>query len=147
MRKVLKFLLLISICFLAIGLGNCVKANSIDSISMDIYIDKNGNAKVTEVWNCDANQGTEVYHPYYNLGESEIQNFSVSESSTSYSVLSSWHTSASFSEKAHKCGINYIEDGVELCWGISKYGKHTYTVNYEITNFVSSLTDSSSLIT
>ena len=63
MRKVLKFLLLISICFLAIGLGNCVKANSIDSISMDIYIDKNGNAKVTEVWNCNVSDGTEVYHP------------------------------------------------------------------------------------
>lgn len=142
MKKIVKFFLLLIFIFAISCFGHSVEANSIKSISMDIYVDKNGNAKVTEVWNCDANQGTEVYHPYYNLGESEIQNFSVSESSTSYSVLSSWHTSASFSEKAYKCGINYIEDGVELCWGISKYGKHTYTVNYEITNFVSSLTDS-----
>lgn len=142
MKKIVKFFLLLIFIFAISCFGHSVEANSIKSISMDIYVDKNGNAKVTEVWNCDTNQGTEVYHPYYNLGKSEIQNFSVSEGSNSYSVLSSWHTSASFSEKAYKCGINYIEDGVELCWGISKYGKHTYTVNYEITNFVSSLTDS-----
>lgn len=142
MRKVLKFLLLISICFLAIGLGNCVKANSIDSISMDIYIDKNGNAKVTEVWNCNVSDGTEVYHPYYNLGGSTIYDLTVSEGIKTYTTLSSWNTSGTLSSKAYKCGINTISNGVELCWGISKYGNHTYTVKYNITNFVSSLSDS-----
>ena len=120
MRKVLKFLLLISICFLAIGLGNCVKANSIDSISMDIYIDKNGNAKVTEVWNCNVSDGTEVYHPYYNLGGSTIYDLTVSEGIKTYTTLSSWNTSGTLSSKAYKCGINTISNGVELCWGISK---------------------------
>ena len=142
MRKVLKFLLLISICFLAIGLGNYVKANSIDSISMDIYIDKNGNAKVTEVWNCNVSDGTEVYHPYYNLGGSTIYDLTVSEGIKTYTTLSSWNTSGTLSSKAYKCGINTISNGVELCWGISKYGNHTYTVKYNITNFVSSLSDS-----
>lgn len=43
---------------------------------MDIFVDDNGNAQVTEVWNCKTNQGTEVYHPYYNLGSSKISNLS-----------------------------------------------------------------------
>ena len=56
--------------------------------------------------------------------------------------MSSWNTSGSLSSKANKCGINEISDGVELCWGISSYGVHTYNVKYTITNFVSELTDS-----
>ena len=44
--------------------------------------------------------------------------------------------------KANKCGINNIEDGVEVCWGISKYGSHTYKVKYTITNFIAELNDS-----
>ena len=38
---------------------------------MDIYIDPSGNASITEVWKCSVDQGTEVYHPYYNLGKSK----------------------------------------------------------------------------
>ncbi len=38
--------------------------------------------------------------------------------------------------------LNTISNGVELCWGISTYGSHTYTIKYSISNFVSDLTDS-----
>ena len=34
-----------------------------------------------------------------------------------------------------------INNGIELCWGISSYGFHTYTVKYTITNFVSETND------
>lgn len=142
MKKILKISVLFIFCFVLFSLGKAVQANSISSISMDIYVDNNGNAKITEIWKCNTNQGTEVYHPYYNLGNSKIQNLIVSENGENYSTLSSWKTSGSLESKAYKCGINKISNGVELCWGISKYGNHTYTVNYEITNFVSSLTDS-----
>ena len=109
---------------------------------MDIFVDSNGNANVTETWNCYSNQSTEIYHPYYNLGNSEITNLSVSMDSTQFETLSSWDTSASFDEKAYKAGINRVSNGVELCWGISEYGTNIYTVNYTIINFVSNLTDS-----
>lgn len=142
MKKVLKVFCVFLFSLLILGLSKNVQANSIDKISMDIYIDNNGDAIVTEVWNCNTSQGTEVYHPYYNLGNSEIKDLKVSENGTQYQTLSSWNTSGSLSSKANKCGINKISDGVELCWGISSYGVHTYTVKYTITNFVSELTDS-----
>ena len=142
MNKKLKIFLLTIFAFILLTLFQTASANSINSISMDIFVDNNGNASVTEVWNCNATQGTEVYHPYYNLGNSKIYNLSVSEGNTNYTSLSSWKTSGDLSSKAYKCGINKISNGVELCWGISEYGSHNYVVNYTISNFVSELTDS-----
>ncbi|MCL2341707.1 MAG: DUF2207 domain-containing protein, partial [Firmicutes bacterium] len=139
MSRIFIILFLIFIVFL---ITNKVHANSIDSINMDIYIDSSGNAQVTEVWNVDATQGTEIYHPYYNLGNSKITNLTVSNGNTKYTTLNSWNVDASFNDKINKCGINFVSDGVELCWGISSYGTHTYTVSYNISNFVSELTDS-----
>ena len=140
--KILK-LTLISILFIfAIGLKNMVFANSISSIDMDIYVDNDGNAEVTEIWSCNTTSGTEGYHPYYNLGNSKITNLRVSDLTTTYTTKGSWDTDDSMSEKAYKCGINNIYNGVELCWGISKYGSNVYTIKYNISNFVSELEDS-----
>lgn len=142
MKKTLKIFLIFLFAIVLFSLGKCVEANSIQTISMDIYIKENGDAQITEVWNCKTTKGTEVYHPYYNLGNSQIKNLSVRDGNTQYTTLSKWNTSGSLSSKANKCGINKISNGVELCWGISSYGTHTYTVKYTITNFVSELTDS-----
>ncbi len=140
--RLLKIIFLFIFIMILLGISTTVKANSIDNISMDIKVDKKGNAKVTEIWTCYVNEGTEVYHPYYNLGNSEITNLKVSDKTKTYTVLSSWNTSGSLNTKAYKCGINKINNGIELCWGISVYGKNTYTVTYEISNFVSELSDS-----
>lgn len=142
MKKVLKISFFILFFLLILGITNSSEANSINKISMDIFVDDNGDAQVTEVWNCYANKGTEVYHPYYNLGNSRITNLTVSENGRTYSSQNSWNTSGNLSSKAYKCGINEISNGVELCWGISEYGNHTYTVKYNISKFVSNLTDS-----
>lgn len=143
MKKTFFFTLLF---FITLALFSNVKANSISKISMDIYVDSYGTAHVTETWKCSASDGTEVYHPYYNLGNSHIQNLTVSDETKTYETLSSWNTSGSLSSKAYKCGINKISNGVELCWGISAYGSHTYTVKYNITNFVSELSDGNQMI-
>lgn len=141
-KKILKVIIMFSLFVLLIGIKNTVQANSISSVSMDIYIDSNGNAKVTEKWDCYTSQGTECYHPYYNLGKSKITNLTVSDKKQSYTTLEFWDTSGTLSSKAYKCGINNINNGIELCWGISSYGSNVYTVKYNITNFVSQLTDS-----
>lgn len=140
--KLLKVILLAIFMLLIISISKQVQANSIQSISMDIYVDTNGDAKVTETWNCNVNQGTEVYHPYYNLGNSKITNLNVSDKSKNYTSLGEWNTSGTLSSKAYKSGINTLDNGVELCWGISNYGNNTYKVTYNISNFVSELTDS-----
>lgn len=142
MKKIYKIFLLFAFCFIIFGFTKTVQANSIEKISMDVYIDNNGDASVTEVWNCQAYNGTEVYHPYYNLGKSKIVDLTVSDSGVNYQTLNSWSTSGSLQSKAQKCGINKVSNGVEICWGISEYGYHSYTVKYTITNFVAELTDS-----
>ncbi|MGN1310731.1 MAG: DUF2207 domain-containing protein [Clostridia bacterium] len=142
-----KFNLLIRIIFcifimMFFILINQVSANSIKSIDMDVYIDNNGNATVTEVWNANLTEGTEGYRPYTRMGNSEISNFSVTDQTgTTYQSLSTWNTSASFKSKAYKNGINTISNGVELCWGISNYGDNTYTLKYNISNFITQYTD------
>ena len=141
-RRVIKLTILIAFFAIIIGINTKVQANSISSIDMDIYVDNNGNAEVTEVWTCKTNEGTEVYHPYYNLGNSRITNLRVSDKNQQYTSLGSWNTSGTLSSKAYKCGINNISDGIELCWGISEYGSNVYTAKYTITKFVSELTDS-----
>ena len=141
-NKYLKIVLMILFFIIIINIKTIVHANSISSIEMDIFIDNYGNANITEIWQCNTSQGTEAYHPYYNLGNSTITNLEVSDKTKSYTTLNSWNTSSSFDTKAYKCGINRISNGVELCWGISRYGLNTYTVKYTITNFVSSLSDS-----
>ena len=119
-----------------------VNANSISKIEMDVYIDRNGNAIVKEVWNAYLSEGTEGYRTYTDLGNSYISDFHVSDDSgKEYESIAVWDTNESFANKAYKNGINEIYDGVELCWGISNYGGRTYTLNYRINNFVTQYTD------
>lgn len=140
--KILIKIMLCTFIILFFILIKQVSANSIKSIDMDVYIDDNGNATVTEVWNVNLTKGTEGYRPYTNLGNSKISNFTVSdESGRQYESLSSWNTNASFNSKAYKSGLHYISNGVELCWGISNYGNKTYTLKYNISNFITQYTE------
>lgn len=138
MKKILFFTILL--CFFILPVK--VFANSISNIDMDIYVDSNGDAYITEKWTAYVDQGTEGYKPYYNLGNATISNFSVSENGTTYTSLDAWDINATFSEKAYKSGINYLSNGLELCWGVTSYGSHVYTLNYRINGFVLNTTDS-----
>ncbi len=136
MKKIIFFI------FMFLSLSIYVKADSINKITMDIYLDKYGNAHITEKWDVDINEGTEGYKPYYNLGNSIIKDFTVSDQSNNlYSYQEHWNTTANFESKAYRNGINYITDGIELCWGISNYGHNVYTLKYTITGFVSQTVD------
>ena len=141
MKKTLKILLILLFALVLFSIGNKVEANSIQSIAMDIFVDDYGDAHGTETWKCDVTQGTEVYHPYYNLGNSVIKDLTVTDGNTEYEQLSYWDSSGTLEEKAYKSGINKLFNGVELCWGMSEYGSHTYTAKYTITNFVSETSD------
>lgn len=86
-NKILRVTMLIILFLAILGITKSVQANSISKISMDIYIDKNGDASVTETWTCSTNSGTEVYHPYYNLENSKITNLRVSEGGREYTRI------------------------------------------------------------
>lgn len=119
-----------------------VQANEMRSIDMNVFIDENGNANVTETWQYYSDSGTECYHSYKNLGNSKIENLVVSDDTMTYEILDGWDVNGSFEDKKYKCGINNTSDGTEICWGISEYGNKEYVVNYVITDFVSELEDS-----
>lgn len=138
--KKIKYMLVSIFLFLCI-LGNC-KANSINEIDMEIYIDPYGNAHVTETWNSSLTNGTEGYRYFTNMGNSEITDYSVSMDGKKFSTISNWRINASFNEKAYKAGINKNGSKLELCFGISEYGKHDYELSYTITDFVMELNDS-----
>ena len=138
MKKIFKIIPLLLIIFI---FPVIVKANTINKIDMDINIDDNGTAHVTEKWSASLDSGTEGYKPYYNIGNAKITNFKVSDNEGQYKFQDNWNTQGSLEDKAYKNGINYISDGLELCFGISKYGNHEYTLNYDIEGFVTTLTD------
>jgi len=141
MRKVYKILVALCFLFMIFILTNKVQANSINSLTMDIYINKEGKAYVKEIWNTNSSDKTEWYHTYKNLGESEIMNLSVKDEKQTYTTISNWNVKGSFNDKKYKAGINRISNGIEICFGISNYGTNTHEVTYEITNFVSELID------
>mgnify|MGYP004523128855 FL=1 len=117
-----------------------VMANEIKDINMNIYIDSEGTAYVTEIWDVTASEKTEFYKQYKNLFNSDIVDYRVSMNEEDFELID-WDINKSFSEKAYKYGYNYIEDGTELCFGISKYGNNTYTLRYNITNFIYNTSD------
>ncbi len=137
MRRLLNYIILLILLLIPIS----VRANSISNINMDIYLDNNGTAHVTEVWSANLNEGTEGYKPYYNLGNAKITNFKVKENNKTYEYNDYWNPNADFESKAYKNGINYISDGIELCWGISSYGYHDYVLTYDIEGFVATVND------
>ena len=121
-------------------LPSIILANEIKNIDMDIYVDNNGTAHVTEKWTVKAKNNTEFYKQYKNLNESSITNYKVSMNGKNFELVD-WNINASFEEKAYKYGYNYIYDGVELCFGISNYGNNNYTLSYDITNFIYNTSD------
>ncbi|MBQ6282496.1 MAG: DUF2207 domain-containing protein [Bacilli bacterium] len=135
MKKIILFISLLIFPFLA-------NASSISKVDMDIVLSNNGKAIVTETWDANVTDGTEGWHPYYNIGKSEINVISASMDGHSYQVVDFWNENSSLSSKAYKAGI-YKPDSNEtdIVFGITSYGSHTYVIKYEITNFISNLSD------
>lgn len=138
----MKRLILTCIAALATA-GAAIAANwSIRDIDVHVLLHRDGSASVREIWDMSADEGTEVYVPRENLGDIVISGFTVSdESGQRYVTEDFWDTERSLKQKAGRCGINGTRNGVELCWGLGSYGKHTYSIEYEMSNVVKSLND------
>ena len=134
-KKIILGLLLMVIPFIK------VNANSISKIDMDIYVDKDGNATITETWDAYVSQGTEGYHPYFNIGNSSIEVLSASMDGEPYTVDYYWDVDRGLSEKAYKAGIYKTGNEVDVCYGLTNYGDHKYEVKYRINKFVANLED------
>lgn len=118
-------------------------SNTLDSITMNIDIQNDGSAKITETWSGTFVEGTENYKCWYNMAESFIRDFQVSdETGTVYEYVNDWDVDANREQKKNKCGIAQPEShDYELCYGIGDYGYHEYTMTYTITDFVMQYND------
>ncbi len=128
--------------FSTVLMTSVARANSIDSIEVDVVLKPDGSAQVTQVWDVEATEGTEIYIPQENLRDIEFLDFRVSEGNILFEDMGTdWPSSASRSEKAGKSGVIPTSRGFELVWGIGEYGRHTYTLTYTMTNVVQSFSD------
>ncbi len=113
-----------------------------NSININVFIDKKGNAEVTETWDTEVASGTENYKQMLDLKDSIVTDFIVSdETNKIYENINNWNSSASLNDKKFKSGIKEITDGIELCWGVSEYGHKVYTIKYKVSNFVQQYND------
>ena len=143
-NKIFNFLLL-SIIIL---LPKSVLADGFDHINLDVNIDENGKASVSEEWQIDArdNDYSERYKRIENLKGIKIENFKASLNGEELSEKDSWNVDENFDQKAYYYGRNDTDDAVELCWGISERGENnTYKIFYDINPIIIGLDDSDML--
>lgn len=132
--------ILCSLC-LIFSNSTAFAANQVPEMEIDVVLQDDGSAKVTQVWTANTEEGTEFYLGCHDSGYLEITDFSVSDEKKKYTYIEEWDIDSSFEEKAYKCGIVETDKGVELCWGISEYGDNTYTLQYTLHNLVGNYQD------
>lgn len=143
MRKKFNLVLILALVLtILIPISATANVGDIYDISVDVVINDDGSANITEVWDAQMNTNTEIYKPMTNMGEMEILNLQVTDSTgTTYETLPKWNVNGSIEEKKNKAGLNYTDNGVEICWGIGDYDRKTYYVSYTMTNLVQGYTD------
>ena len=140
MNKNIAVWLLCCLCMLGTS-TTAFAANQVPEMEIDVVLQEDGSAKVTQVWTANTEEGTEFYLGCHDSGYLEITDFSVSDEKKKYTYIEEWDIDSSFEEKAYKCGIVETDKGVELCWGISEYGDNTYTLQYTLHNLVGNYQD------
>ncbi|MEG0020465.1 MAG: DUF2207 domain-containing protein, partial [Oscillospiraceae bacterium] len=96
---------------------------------------------ITQNWQGDFTEGTENYIPMNVPDFLTISGLRVADQNRAYEMVPSWDINGSFEDKANKCGINYTDNGYEICFGISEYGQNSYTIEYKLDNVVGGYSD------
>ena len=119
-------ILLTALLSAALCAAPALAANRVETLTTDVALRADGSAHVTQVFSADTTDGTEFYVDRMDSGCLTYSQFAVSDENGPYAVLpdGQWDIDASFDEKAGKCGLLEIDGGVELCWGITEYGRH-----------------------
>lgn len=133
-----KIIFSISICILL----NCelLFANNVQKIDILVDLNDDGSARISQSWDGTFNEGTECYIPI-KIDSNDILDFNVSLNDRQYTFINDWDVNNSFNNKSYRCGINKQSNPIELCFGISKYGRNKYVFSYTIKDFVKSYID------
>ena len=120
---------------------NVDAANIIHSIDIDVYLNEDGSASITETWDVDGDDGTEWYKVMNNLGNMELSDYVVSMDGNEL-IRKHWDINESLTQKRGYYGINYTDDGMELCFGKYDYNRHKFVLEYKLSNFIFNTDDS-----
>jgi uncharacterized membrane protein YgcG len=136
MKKKIFFLLLLTL------MPIFAKADHIYNVDVDVNILYDGSAQITEVWDVQADSGTEWYKQLYTLDEyhATVTNFYVYMDNYPL-IQKEWNTNESISQKNGYYGINYVKNGIELCFGKGDFNRHTFKLNYTISNYIFNVDD------
>lgn len=129
-------------------LATTLCAHEVNDVEMRVVINDLGHARMVEVRQCIMEDyGTEGFIKQYNLHGMKVGELSVSdELGVQYEVDTPWDVDRSRSKKEGRCGINIVDQGVELCWGIGASGQRIYNIHYTLERLVYSLDDSDGFI-
>lgn len=130
----IKNLFILLALFFVLGMTN-VKANTINNIDVNMYINQDGSADVTEIWDVKGTDGTEWYHPFRDLGDTKITNYMVYMDNEPLQYKE-WDINESLSQKAGYYGINYTSTDTELCFGKYDYNSHIFKLTYHVENLI-----------
>ncbi|MBP3381781.1 MAG: DUF2207 domain-containing protein [Clostridia bacterium] len=125
--------------------GFCTVASAemtVSSMDITVTLQDDGSAVIEQVWETYADENTEFYYPFGTGEYLSLSDFSVGDKTKrAYRVIDDWDIDASFDEKAYTCGLNPIDGGYEVCWGVSRYGENRYVIRYTVHNMVGSYAD------
>ncbi len=142
MKKYFSLLLVIMLTFPLLITSGDAAAEKIRSIDVDVILETDGTAKITQKWDVATYSGTEFFIPITYLRDMEIENFKVSDDTgREFEFVENWDVKAGLEDKAFKYGINEVYNGVELCWGKGSYGSHVFIVSWDYKNAVRSFID------
>ena len=133
-KKIILFLMFMLVPF-------SVKADTIYKVDMNININEDGSANVQEIWDVKASGGSEWYKSMLNMDGIELTDFKVSMDNQEL-TYKTWNPNESLSAKKGYYGINYVSNGLELCFGKYDFKRHTFTLTYKLSNFVFNTSDS-----
>ena len=130
------------LCMSLIWAAWTLSATGIRDIDIRVTLLPDGSARVVEVWDIVADEGTEWYLVKSNLGATTIRDFTVrDEMGETYTNIGAWDVDRSMGQKAKKCGIVTKSSGVELCWGLGSYGSHVFTASYTMVRAIENFDD------
>lgn len=121
--------------------------NSVGFVDIDVALQRNGSARITEIWNVDIDSdNTEWYLAKYDLAQGSVSDLHVSDLLTGeeFEDRTPWEVDLSRSQKAGRSGI--VDKGYssryELCWGVGSNGPHRWKVEYTHNNLMVAYADS-----
>ncbi|WP_143318837.1 DUF2207 domain-containing protein [Clostridium sp. HBUAS56010] len=142
-KRIFTFFILLAVLLILGTVPSFAEEDAIPSIKMEVNLQRDGSAVITEVWDVrGVSSGTEYYKALNNMEGMKVHSLTVAdESGVQYKTLADWNPKRTREEKSGTCGIIKTSDGYELCWGIGSYGSHQYTIQYTIDGLVKNYGD------